>query len=134
MDIYGDWIYIGAMVLSGIGSGAAAMLGLTRARARKAALELIDRLIDLKQAAHKTMSLPQLAELDRQIEELSTNGLRFARDHDFDEAGREDAIHKPVMMESPARRPAGKRDRGASASMRRWRSAPIFPEVRCTDR
>ena len=48
--------------------------------------------------------------------------------------GREDAIHKPVMMESPARRPAGKRDRGASASMRRWRSAPIFPEVRCTDR
>jgi hypothetical protein len=87
MDIYGDWIYIGAMVLSGIGSGAAAMLGLTRARARKAALELIDRLIDLKQAAHKTMSLPRLAELDRQIEELSTNGLRFARDHDFDEAG-----------------------------------------------
>jgi TRAP transporter TAXI family solute receptor len=87
MDIYGDWIYIGAMVLSGIGSGAAAMLGLTRARARKAALDLIDRLIDLKQAAHKTMSLPRLAELDRQIEELSTSGLRFARDHDFDEAG-----------------------------------------------
>ena len=28
-----------------------------------------------------------LWELDRQIEELSTNGLRFARDHDFDEAG-----------------------------------------------
>ncbi len=87
MDRYGDWIYIGAMVLSGIGSGAAAMLGLTRARARRAALDLIDRLIDLKQAAHKTMSLPRLAELDREIEELSTNGLRFARDHDFDEAG-----------------------------------------------
>ena len=87
MDIYGDWIYIGAMVLSGIGSGAAAMVGLTRARARSAALDLIDRLIDLKQAAHKTMSLPRLAELDRQIEELSTSGLRFARDHDFDEAG-----------------------------------------------
>ena len=87
MDVYGDWIYIGAMVLSGIGSGAAAMLGMTRARARKAALDLIDRLIDLKQAAHKTMSLPHLAELDRQIEELSTSGLRFARDHDFDEAG-----------------------------------------------
>jgi TRAP transporter TAXI family solute receptor len=87
MDLYGDWIYIGAMVLSGLGSGAAAMVGMTRARARKSALALIDQLIDLKQMAHHTMSLPRLVELDRQIEDLSTSGLRFARDHDFDEAG-----------------------------------------------
>jgi TRAP transporter TAXI family solute receptor len=87
MDLYGDWIYIGAMVLSGLGSAAAAMVGMTRARGRKAALALIDQLIDLKETAHHTMSLPRLADLDRQIEELSTGGLRFARDHDFDEAG-----------------------------------------------
>ena len=87
MDLYGDWIYIGAMALSGLGSAAAAMVGLTRARARKDALALIDRLIGLKQAAHETMSLPDLVKLDGQIEELSTNGLRFAREHDFDEAG-----------------------------------------------
>jgi TRAP transporter TAXI family solute receptor len=87
MDLYGDWIYIGAMLLSGLGSGAAAMVGVTRARARKAALALIDQLIDLKQIAHTTMSLPKLAELDHEIEDLSTRGLRFARDHNFDEAG-----------------------------------------------
>ncbi|SFK27059.1 TAXI family TRAP transporter solute-binding subunit [Methylocapsa palsarum] len=87
MDLYGDWIYIGAMLLSGLGSGAAAMVGVTRARARKAALALIDQLIDLKQVAHTTMSLPKLAELDHEIEDLSTRGLRFARDHNFDEAG-----------------------------------------------
>jgi TRAP transporter TAXI family solute receptor len=87
MDLYGDWIYIGAMVLSGLGSGAAAMVGMTRARARKAALALIDQLIDLKQTAHQTTSLPRLAELDQRIEALSTDGLRFAREHDFDEAG-----------------------------------------------
>lgn len=87
MDLYGDWIYISAMALSGLGSAAAAMIGLTRARARKDALTLIDRLIELKQAAHQSASLPQLTQLDGQIEELSTNGLRFAREHDFDEAG-----------------------------------------------
>jgi TRAP transporter TAXI family solute receptor len=87
MDLYGDWIYIGAMALSGLGSAAAAMVGLTRARARKDALALICSLIELKQAAHLAMSTPRLTELDGQIEELSTNGLRFARKHDFDEAG-----------------------------------------------
>lgn len=87
MDIYGDWIYIGAMMLSGVGSGLAAMLGLMRARARKEALALIDRLIELKQEAHRSMSLPRLAELETEIEALSTSGLRFAREHNFDEAG-----------------------------------------------
>ncbi len=87
MDVYGDWIYIGAMAFSGLGSAAAAMIGVTRARARKDALTLIDQLIDLKQTAHSTTSLPRLNELETQIEDLSTRGLRFARDHNFDEAG-----------------------------------------------
>jgi TRAP transporter TAXI family solute receptor len=87
MDRYGDWIYIAAMGFSGLGSALAAMLGVTRARARKSALALIDQLIDLKQAAHATTSLPRLAELETEIEDLSTKGLRFARDHNFDEAG-----------------------------------------------
>src|SRR5271166_1312917 len=30
MDLYGDWIYIGAMAFSGLGSAAAAMIGMTR--------------------------------------------------------------------------------------------------------
>jgi hypothetical protein len=84
---YGDWLYIGAMAFSGLGSAIAAMFGLTRARARKVALALIDQLIEVKQIAHTTMELPRLGGLEAQIEDLSTKGLRFARDNNFDEAG-----------------------------------------------
>ena len=87
MDRYGDWLYIGAMALSGLGSGVAAMFGLTRVRARKAALALIDQLIEVKQIAHITAESPGLGALDQEIENLSTKGLRFARDNNFDEAG-----------------------------------------------
>jgi TRAP transporter TAXI family solute receptor len=87
MDRYGDWIYIGAMAFSGLGSAVAAMFGLTRARARKAALALVDQLIEVKQIAHGTMELPGLGELEAQVEDISTKGLRSARDNNFDEAG-----------------------------------------------
>lgn len=87
MDRYGDWLYIGAMAFSGLGSAAAAMFGLTRLRARRAALRLIDELIEVKQVAHITTDLPGLGALEAEIEELSTRGLRFAREHNFDEAG-----------------------------------------------
>ena len=87
MDQYGDWLYISAMAFSGLGSVIAAMFGLTRARARKAALGLVDQLIDVKQVAHTTQELSRLGGLEAQIEDLSTKGLRFARDNNFDEAG-----------------------------------------------
>jgi hypothetical protein len=87
MDRYGDWLYISAMAVSGLGSVIAAMLGLTRARARKAALGLVDQLIEVKQIAHTTTELSRLGGLEAQIEDLSTKGLRFARDNNFDEAG-----------------------------------------------
>ncbi|WP_026607127.1 TAXI family TRAP transporter solute-binding subunit [Methylocapsa acidiphila] len=87
MDRYGDWLYIGAMAFSGFGSAIAAMFGLSRAQARKAALALIDQLIEVKQVAHITMELPRLAVLDTEIENLSTKGLHFARNNNFDDAG-----------------------------------------------
>src|ERR1700730_5515604 len=87
MDQYGDWLYISAMGFSGLGSVIAAMFGLTRARARKAALALVDQLIEVKQIAHTTKELSRLGGLEAQIEDLSTKGLRFARDNNFEEAG-----------------------------------------------
>ena len=57
------------------------------ARARKTALALVDQLIDVKQIAHTTKEPSYLDGLEVQIEELSTKGLRFARDNNFDEAG-----------------------------------------------
>ncbi|MGA9487937.1 MAG: TAXI family TRAP transporter solute-binding subunit [Methylocella sp.] len=87
MDQYGDWLYISAMAFSGLGSVIAAMYGLTRARARKAALGLVDQLIEVKQVAHTAQELSSLGGLEAQIEDLSTKDLRFARDNNFDEAG-----------------------------------------------
>ena len=75
------------MAFSGLGSVIAAMFGLTRSRARKAALALVDQLIEVKQIAHTTKELSRLGGLEVQIEELSTKGLHFARDKNFDEAG-----------------------------------------------
>ena len=59
MDQYGDWLYISAMAFSGLGSVIAAMYGLTRARARKAALGLVDQLIEVKQVAHTSAGIVQ---------------------------------------------------------------------------
>jgi hypothetical protein len=73
MDRYGDWLYISAMAFSGLGSVIAAMFGLTRARARKAALALVDQLIEVK-IAHTTKELSRLGGLEAQIEDLSTKG------------------------------------------------------------
>ena len=87
MDEYGDWLYISAMALSGLGSMIAALYGMARARARKAALALIDQLIAVKETAHATKELSRLGELEAQIENLSTEGLHFARVNNFDEAG-----------------------------------------------
>ena len=79
MDRYGDWLYISAMAFSGLGSVIAAMFGLARARARKAALALVDQLIEVKQIAHTTTELSRLGGLEAQIEDLSTKGLRSMR-------------------------------------------------------
>ena len=58
-----------------------------RARARTAALGLVDQLIEVKQIAHTTKEPSRLGGLEAQIEDLSTKGMRFARDNNFDEAG-----------------------------------------------
>ena len=87
IDLYGDWLYIGAMVFSGAVSAIAAMFGMLRKRTREAALGLVGQLIDVQREAHATTDLPRLAELEVLIKDISTKGLSFARDHNFDEAG-----------------------------------------------
>ncbi len=87
LDRYGDWFYIGAMLLGGLGSALAGLLSIGQARGRRAAMGLIDSLIAVKIEAHRTLDFARLAELDGDIERLSTSGLQFARDSDFDEAG-----------------------------------------------
>ena len=95
MDRYGDWLYIGAMALSGLGSVIAAMFGLTRARARKAALALIDQLIEVKQIAHTTKELSRLDGLEAQIEDAINKRLTLCTRQQFrrGRAGRATARH-----------------------------------------
>ena len=50
-------------------------------------MALVDQLIEVKQIAHTTKELSRLDGLEAQIDDLSTKGLRFARDNNFDEAG-----------------------------------------------
>lgn len=46
-DRYGDWFYIGAMVLSGVGTGGAALLGRESANRRRRAMQGLDELLEL---------------------------------------------------------------------------------------
>ena len=87
MDLYGDWIYIGAMALSGAWIGRRGD-GRPDARAGAQGRPCADRSVDRAEAGGAPNDVAaRLSELDGQIEELSTDGLRFAREHDFDEAG-----------------------------------------------
>lgn len=87
MDRYGDWIYISAMGFSGVISALTGLVGLLRRRARQAALTLIDRLSTVKLEAHRSLDVARLKHLETEVEELSTLGVRFAREHDFDSDG-----------------------------------------------
>ena len=85
-DQYGDLVYMGAMALSAFGSGIAALFGVTGMRSRRRALTLIDEVIDAKHRAHVAEDLDTLSKIHFSIEELSTTGLRYARDGVFDDA------------------------------------------------
>jgi TRAP transporter TAXI family solute receptor len=85
-DQYGDFVYMGAMALSAFGSGFAALFGLSGVRSRRRALSLIDDLIDVKGRAHAAADAATLEKLETEVEELSTTGLRHARDGVLDES------------------------------------------------
>ncbi len=95
MDRYGDWLYISAMAFSGLGSAIAATFGLTRARARKAALGLVDQLIEVKQIAHTTKELSRLGGLETQNRRPINKGLALRARQQFRRgwAGRVTARH-----------------------------------------
>jgi hypothetical protein len=89
MDRYGDWIYVAAMVLGGVGSALASFVSSLHARARRAAMAIVDELVDTERKARDASTAIQLDECDGAVEDAAMRALRLARDNRFDEAGLE---------------------------------------------
>lgn len=88
-DRYGDWIYISAMLLGGLGSGLAAVVSSWRARSRRSALAVIDRLIDIRRNAHEAQDADTLRSLSDEVNDASDRALHRARESLLDETGLE---------------------------------------------
>ena len=89
MDQYGDWFYIIAMVLGGLGSAVATLVSSFQARSRRTAMAVIDELIDIEVKARTSASLAMLKELDAATNGTALKALHRARESRFDEAGLE---------------------------------------------
>lgn len=87
MDRYGDWFYIIAMVMGGLGSAIASLIATLQARSRRAAMAVIDQLADMRHAVAKCADQAALREIDRQVSELALASLYRAREGRIDQAG-----------------------------------------------
>jgi TRAP transporter TAXI family solute receptor len=89
MDQYGDWFYILAMVLGGLGSAVATLVSSFQSRGRRAAMAVIDELIGVEVKARKATAPAVLKDLDAIIDRAALKALHRARDSRFDQAGLE---------------------------------------------
>ncbi|SDR61463.1 TRAP transporter solute receptor, TAXI family [Rhizobiales bacterium GAS191] len=86
-DRYDDWFYLGAMGLSGLVSGLAALIASARAWTRRGTLSAIDELIHIRVAARNAKDEAALEAAETAVAEISTVALRQARDGRIDDAG-----------------------------------------------
>jgi hypothetical protein len=86
-DRYDDWFYLGAMALSGLISGLAAIVASARAWIRRSTLRTVDQLIQLQLAAREAADEGALDAAELAVSRLSIQALRHARDGKFDEPG-----------------------------------------------
>jgi TRAP transporter TAXI family solute receptor len=84
---YGDWFYLGVMVLSIAGSGFAAMASRAASRARARNMELLRELLSIVRRAHTGASIEELDVLDRQADDILGAALAKAGSGGIDNAG-----------------------------------------------
>lgn len=87
MDRYGDWFYIIAMVMGGLGSAIASLIAALQARSRRAAMAVIDQLAAMRHEVAKCADQAAVRDIDRQVSELALASLYRAREGRIDQAG-----------------------------------------------
>jgi TRAP transporter TAXI family solute receptor len=87
LDRYDDWFYLGAMGLSGVVSGLAALIASMRAWVRRGTLSAIDELIKLQHRVRDATQTSTLDEAEAEVASISTATLKHARDGRIDESG-----------------------------------------------
>jgi TRAP transporter TAXI family solute receptor len=86
-DRYDDWFYLGAMGLSGLVSGLAALIASARAWIRRSTLGSIEELIQIQLAARIANDEDALDAAEAAVARLSIDALRHARDGRLGESG-----------------------------------------------
>jgi TRAP transporter TAXI family solute receptor len=87
LERYDDWFYLGAMGLSGLVSGLAALIASARAWMRRSTLGAIDQLIHLQHLAREAPDEASLDAVEVAVTKLSIEALRHARDGKLDDSG-----------------------------------------------
>lgn len=85
-DRYGDWFYIGAMALSAVGTGGAALLSRESANRRRRAMSGLDELLELLTAIRTCEDEAELARLGREADLILTRVLSDYAKGDLDTA------------------------------------------------
>ena len=84
---YGDWMYLGVMVTSIIGSILAAVISRSNSRERAESMKGLARLIDILHQVRATEDEASLDALQQEADNILETTLRLAVDHSFDNAG-----------------------------------------------
>jgi TRAP transporter TAXI family solute receptor len=87
LDRYDDWFYLGAMGISGLVSGLAALIASARAWIRRGTLSSIDELIHIQIEAREAKDEAALDAAEAAVTNLSISALRHARDGRIDDSG-----------------------------------------------
>jgi TRAP-type uncharacterized transport system substrate-binding protein len=85
-DKYSDFIYLGIMVFSGLGSGAAWLTGYSRADDRIRKLKALENLLDIASAVRLAQTHEQLDKLRGDVDELVRRAMRQVERNALDES------------------------------------------------
>ncbi len=85
-DRYGDWFYIGAMALSAVGTGGAALLGRESANRRRRAMSGLDELLELLAVIRSCEDETELMRLGQEADQILTRVLADYAKGDLDVA------------------------------------------------
>jgi TRAP-type uncharacterized transport system substrate-binding protein len=124
IDRYGDWIYILAMVFGGLASAVATLMSSVKARARRAAMTLLDELVESQRKAREAQSLAELENYDATVEEIAMRAVNLARENRLDQGG----VQAVRLAVDEARHSIMKRERDIESNQAASRPVRMVPQ------